>query len=177
MKKIFIIACSLCLILGQLSLITSASDITGGSIGETVEFDDVGELLEYIENERWQDEMWYDPARQSTKIEYLKKMNSELFLPLGYADADIEKIKIDDVMVWVYLADGKLLNYWFTEYEPNKKPTEICKPTEFRLLPGTDGVWDVPEVYNIYEHTVYEHTTVPRPAECKNNGEDEYFIK
>lgn len=169
MKKIFIFIFSV--IFASVFLTSqAAANATGGSIGEMIEFESVGGMLEYVKNEQWQSERWYDPSQDYTKIDYLKRMPEELFLPTGYAEDDIEKIKLDDVMVWVYLSDGKLLNYWFTEYVPNQKPTKICTPTEFRLLPGTNDVWDIPEVYNIFEQDKALPTaTVPQPAEMARN--------
>lgn len=174
MKKLFFLIGTFIIISIILTAQTAASDVTGGSIGETIEFDSADDLLEYIKYERWQNERWYEPSQEYTKIEYLKRMPGELFLPTGYDEEDIEKIKIDDVMVWVYLSDGKLLNYWFTEYVPNQKPTKICTPTEFRLLPGTNDVWDIPMVYNIFGQG--ENVTVMQPTEAGRNEFDDEIV-
>lgn len=166
MKKIIIIIFTFINALTFLAAHAAAST-TGGAIGETIEFDSVSELLEYVENELWQGERWYVPSQKYTKVDYLKRMPDELFVPIGYTIKDIEKIKIDDVMVWIYLNDGNQLNYWFTEYTPNQKPSEICAPSEFRLLPGKDGVWDIPEVYNVFGQG--EDVAVARPTEAGKN--------
>lgn len=168
MKRILIAIVSMCLIIisGLFSVTATASNTTGGSIGIPTEFDSVDELLRYIVNEQWESELWYDSSQKYTKLDYLKRMGSELFLPVGYTKEDIAKIRIDDVMVWIYLTDGKHLDYWFTEYVSHEKPTKVCTPTEFRLLPGTDGVFDIPKVYNIFEADESETAiTITEPAE------------
>ena len=172
MRKKPIIICALIIIVVSItSFSISASGVTGGSIGEPIEFGSLGELLQYIENEQWENEWWYAPSQNYTKIDYLKLMDKELFLPVGYTKEDISRIKIDDVMVMIYLTDGKHLDYWFTEYVQFEKPTKICAPTEFRLLPGGTGVYDTPEVYNIFE-TNEESIDVITPTEGKFDRED-----
>ena len=174
MKKLFFLISTFLIISIILTTQAAASSLTGGSIGIPIWFDSLDELLQYIENEQWRSEWWYDSTEYSTKVDYLKRMSNELFLPVGYTKDDILNIKIDDVMVIVYLSDGKGLHYWFTENVSFEMPTEICAPTEFRLLPGTNDVWDIPVVYNIFEQG--ENETVIPPTEAGRNDFDDETV-
>lgn len=79
----------------------------------------------------------------------------------------------------LYLTDGKHLDYWFTEYAAHEKPTKVCTPTEFRLFPGTDGVFDIPKVYNIFEPDINGTAiAITKPAESgKAEMEIEHIIE
>lgn len=137
----------------------------------------VNELLKYIENEEWENLSWYNTSNDDLHIKYLKGMDSELYLPNGYTQDDINCIMIDIISVWIGLNDDSLFHYSFVdldEYYHSSNASDKKMPDEPLDTPFRFDLWDQEtksmgiEAYNIFEgdSAIVLDVDVDDPVEC-----------
>ncbi len=176
MKKAFLIFLSFAIVFSNALAIPASAiiDDHGGSPiwwHHQIRIDGgVDELVEYIENEGWNELSWYDSSDEELHIKYLKRMNHELYLPKGYDKDDIEFIIIDIKSVWIWLNDESYFTYAFVDLDENtsdeKLPDEPLD-TPFRFDLWTQGTKKMGiEAYNIFKGDSTIALDVDDPVEC-----------
>lgn len=95
--------------------------------GVYLRFSSLEELQDYIANEKWNDELWYHPAREDIIVSYMKTyIRNYLFIPVKYTKDDIYEIEFALNCIVIVFKNNSYFSYKYTIFD---KAASISAPT------------------------------------------------